>query len=242
MNLSYNDSTFSIKPDEVHVWIFDLANQKFHSHFYPQFLSQEELDQAHSFKFERDRECFLVRRGILRKLITKYTGLDRADIKYAVNPCGKIFLPDHHLTFNTSHSHNKIALAFSLSHTIGVDIEQIRSLPDIPQIIDRWFSKTEKTELLKLPKDSHLEAFYQIWTQKEAFIKAEGKGLAHSLQDFSVSVDPSKPAKLFEIKNVDPNFWKIESAIPEPGWRVAVCIKAKRNQKVIWFTPEASLP
>jgi 4'-phosphopantetheinyl transferase len=242
MNQNYNDLTFSLNPDEVHVWIFDLTHQQISTTYLIQFLSQEEQRKANSYKFDGDKQLFLARRGILRKLIARYIGLDEADIRYSENPYGKIFIPGHRLNFNISHSQKKIALAFTLNKDIGVDIEQVRPLPDFPQLVDRWVSKKEKDGLLQLPIASQLEAFFHVWTQKEAFIKTEGKGLVDSLQDFSVSVDPTKPAKLIENKNSNSNIWKIESFIPEPNWRVAVCIKAKRKQKVLWFAPIALLP
>ena len=88
-----NPLTFSIKPDEAHVWIFDLNELGIGSIRWEQFLSKEELIKANSYTFDRDRQNFVARRGILRNLIARYTKLDLANIKYSIDPYGKLENP-----------------------------------------------------------------------------------------------------------------------------------------------------
>jgi len=240
MKQNTNIPTNLLRINEVHVWVFDLTDQDLNHYSWEQLLSQEEMDRSKGYQFDRDGRLFMAQRGILRKLISRYTGLDLAKINYDTNPYKKIFLPDHLLSFNISHSQNKIAFAFAMGKDIGVDIEQVRSLPDHIQLMEHWFSKDEKAGFSLLPKNSHLEAFYHVWTQKEAFIKAEGKGLVRNLQDFSVSVDPGKPAKMLKIKDGDASLWNIVSDVRDPGWRIAVCVRSKKKQKVLWYKPELS--
>jgi 4'-phosphopantetheinyl transferase len=75
-----------------------------------------------------------------------------------------------------------------------VDIEYMRALPELEQIAARIFSAREKQVWENLPVVRKMPAFYRLWTQKEAFVKALGKGLSYPLEQFSVSI-PAKNQK-----------------------------------------------
>jgi 4'-phosphopantetheinyl transferase len=166
--------------------------------------------------------------------------MDPAGINYLIDPYGKLSLPSHPLCFNLSDSHNRIALAFTLETDVGVDIEQVHPLPDLSRMVERWFSPEERIGLAALAPAVQVEAFYHIWTQKEAFIKAHGEGLSWRLKDFSVSIDPNKPGRLLSIKGTSDeiSLWKITSTNPEAGCRVAVCVRAEADMEILWHMPE----
>jgi 4'-phosphopantetheinyl transferase len=229
--------TLSFQPGEIQIWLFNLESIDHNRFFWKRNLDEEEIARSNRYLVEQDRLRFLAGRDILRHLISRYTGIDPAEINYLTNPYGKIFLPFQPLSFNNSNSQDRIVFAFTMEEEIGVDIEHVCPIPDLSGLIDFCFSQEEKTELSFLPPASHLKAFYHVWTQKEAFLKAHGKGLTLSLQDFSVSVDPDKPGKLLNIKDSDASFYQMISSVPESGYRVAVCARMKNKPKVHWTIP-----
>jgi 4'-phosphopantetheinyl transferase len=100
--------------------------------------------------------------------------------------------------FSISHSGNKVVVAFS-KKTIGIDIEEIKpvSLSD--------FTPVMREEELNSFTD--LSAFYRLWAQKEAVIKAEGLGFSMDAKTLIVENDTCfvAPKKwlLKEIKIAD---------------------------------------
>lgn len=230
---------FTISPDQTHVWVFDLGSPEHDYQFWEHFLSSEEIDRAEYYQFAADRLRFAARRGILRRLLGWYTGLDPAEIIYQVNPFGKLSLIKQTLAFNLSHSQDRIVFAFTLEKTVGVDIEQVRPLPHFSRMAEYWFSLEERASLSALPPALQLESFYHIWTQKEAYLKARGEGLSLSLKDFSVSADPNEPGKLLALRDAMDNacLWKMLNYIPETGWRVAVCVHSQADISAKWYAP-----
>ena len=101
-------------------------------------------------------------------------------------------------------------------------------------------SPKEQAGLRGLGPEAQVDAFYHTWTQKEAFIKALGTGLNLPLDDFSVSVDPAQPGALLSINGSQAELsrWKMSCHIPNPGWKVAVCVQAEREIDLVVFMPE----
>ena len=80
---------------------------------------------------------------------------------------------DCKLYFNFSHSHEKTICAISHTHQIGVDIEKIVSL-DL-RILNDYFDLDEQQFIRQ--SNVPVEAFYTLWTKKEAFLKCTGEGI-----------------------------------------------------------------
>ena len=233
---------FSIKPGEIHVWLFNLdpLNQSYPA--WERLLAEDEIARSKRFKFALDRLRFIARRGILRQLVGQYTGGNPVEIIYRVNPYGKLSLIGQSISFNLSHTQDRIVFAFTLEKAVGVDIEQVHPLPDFSRMVEYWFSSEERARLSALPPALQLEAFFHVWTQKEAYIKARGEGLSLSLKDFSVSSDPNVPGKLLSTRGAtdDAPLWKMINYIPDAGWRVAVCVHSEADINAIWYAPDLS--
>lgn len=232
MKMINDDLSASLGPGTIHIWLIEIDEQHPGVLTWEKFLSPEEIERSRQYRFELDRLRFVTRRGILRQLLRRYTGIAPEDIQYLTNPHGKLALALHPLHFSVSHSQDRIAYAFSIRQDIGVDIEQVKPLPDLAQLAKTSFSLEECTGIISVNPSEQLESFYHIWTQKEAFIKANGEGLTYPLRDFSVSVDPHNPGRLLSTKNGDPSQWQMVSYVPEPGWRVATCFRSKKSLEV----------
>ncbi|MGZ6346704.1 MAG: 4'-phosphopantetheinyl transferase family protein [Anaerolineales bacterium] len=224
----------SIKPGEVHVWLFSLEEPYKETTAWSQLLSREEINRAERYRFKKDRMRFVARRGILRQLLGHYCKTDPAGINYQVNPYGKPSLASNPLSFNLSKSGDWIAYVFTLEKDLGVDIEQVRPHTDLALLAKSAFSQEEQEELKALPPSLQVEAFYHTWTQKEAFIKAKGLGLTQPLKDFSVSVDPGKPGRLVSIKDSvnEVSSWKMTCFKPGTDCWAALCVQTDTKIEV----------
>lgn len=179
----------------VHVW--SVSTSKAHKlETFAAVLSHEEKARADRFHFERDRCAFIVCRGMLRRLISAYTGLDASRIEFRLGPQGKPSLKEEHesgLRFNVSHSGDIALLAFSLHQEIGVDVELKRADVDFLSLAELSFSRDERAAIHSCSPADRADLFYEFWTCKEACIKADGRGLSVPLDQFSVAtrgVDP----------------------------------------------------
>jgi 4'-phosphopantetheinyl transferase len=103
------------------------------------------------------------------------------------------------IAFNLSHSGGWSVVAVARGRRVGVDVEEVRSVAERESIVARFFSARERADLAALPGPLRHDAFFRIWTCKEACIKALGTGLATPLDRFSVAVDPREPPGLLEV-------------------------------------------
>lgn len=103
------------------------------------------------------------------------------------------------LQFNVSHSAEVAVYVFARSYRVGIDVEVIRPLNNIEQLVKICFSEDEQNTFYTLPIDCRETAFFQAWTSKEAYVKATGKGLAQPLEQIEVSIFPHQPARLIRV-------------------------------------------
>lgn len=190
-------------------------------------LSSEERRRADAFHFAEDREVFTITRATLRALLGRLLDLPPRQVPLAVGRYGKpiLDLPDDRgLRFNVSHAGGISALAFARGRRVGLDLECVRPGFPFREVAGRVFSERERVELDAVTAERQLEAFFQGWTRKEAYLKAVGTGFSAPLEAFSVSLTPDRPARLLEVAGDpgEPSRWCLESWCPERGYVAAV--------------------
>jgi 4'-phosphopantetheinyl transferase len=176
--------------DELHCWIAHLPFQRPLIDRAEFALSADERERIGKFRFEAHRERALLTRGILRFLLGAYLGIAPKQIAFVYGPHGKpaVDTPEP-LHFNTSHSGDYAAFAFTRLGDVGVDIELIRNdLTRREEIAAKYFAPGEREQLRNVIESQRTHAFFDLWTRKEAFIKARGDGLFSGLDQFEVSL------------------------------------------------------
>ncbi|MCC6299524.1 MAG: 4'-phosphopantetheinyl transferase superfamily protein [Anaerolineales bacterium] len=179
-----------ISPNRVDVWRIRLVSSALDENA----LSAEERQRAAKFHFEEDRRRYIVSHASLRGILARYLSVEPIQLKFSVNEYGKPFLADRELEFNLSHSGEYALVAVTRGRNIGVDVEQIRAEVEIEELASRNFSPREVSELMALPPAQRIIGFFNCWTRKEAYIKAQGLGLSLPLDSFDVSL--GEPAVL----------------------------------------------
>lgn len=146
------------------------------------FLSRDEIKKAHRISFHPSKERFMRARSFLRCIIASYLGKNPSEIIFQYGSNGKpgVKSPDPRLmlSFNISHTHKLIACAVTCNRDLGIDTEHIRPRKNLLQLSRRFFSAQEIACLQSVNPDAVTEHFFRIWTRKEAYLKATGKGLA----------------------------------------------------------------
>lgn len=220
-----------IAKDEIHLWLATLEPPAEILRRLWGYLSHDEQLRAERFHFERDRHHFIASRGTLRCILSLYLGLPPESLGFQYGSGGKPGLAENcnsiDLRFNLSHSHELALYGLVLHQEIGVDIEHIHPVQDMETIARRFFSIREYETLQSLPEHHKLEAFFNCWTRKEAYIKACGDGLAQPLDRFDVSLAPGEPAQLLSINGSagEASRWYLGGFTPAPGYTAALAVE-----------------
>ncbi|EEF57035.1 4'-phosphopantetheinyl transferase family protein [Pedosphaera parvula] len=224
---------------EVHVWGTILNSGPDRLGRYASILSEDEKKRAARFRFERDQNRFTVARGFLRTVLGRYLKMDPAEITFSYSDRGKPALnapSSNPLHFNLSHSHDLALLAVTEICPVGVDVEQIRTLRDADAIADRFFSERESSALRALPPEQKPIGFFNLWTRKEAWLKATGEGISDSLDKVEVSLHPHEPAKFLGLfgKAETAAGWTLVDLAPGTGYKGALALEANDINLKCW--------
>lgn len=221
---------------EVHVWRAGLDREPDFVSRLSETLAPEERERADRFRFPRDREHFIVARGVLREILGRYLDRDSQSLRFETSPYGKPsfdprFAPSPNVpNFNISHSGGLVLCAITRSRDIGVDIERIRADVEVEEIAKRFFSQSEVAALQALPSGARREGFFTCWTRKEAYIKARGEGLSMPLDQFDVTLAPGSAASLLATRGeaADAEEWTLRELTPGEGYVGAVAVRGGR--------------
>ena len=152
-------------------------------------LNMEERQQALAFRFQRDRDLYMAAHLFLRRVLSRYAPIPPDGWQFSRNAYGKPAIANSAygwLQFNLSHTHGLVACAVARDCAVGVDVEGIRNLSDLPGLCQYAFAPVEMADVLNAPsQQEQTERFFSYWTLKEAYIKARGLGLSLPLQQFA---------------------------------------------------------
>jgi 4'-phosphopantetheinyl transferase len=224
----------------VHVWRVSLEAWAPHVETLRSCLSADETARAARFRFARDYTHFVVARGLLRAMLGAYLGLRPGEVHFRYGPHGKPSLADGlrpaRLRFNVTHSGGLALVAVALDREVGVDLEQIRPLPDMEEVARRFFSPVEWDTLRGLPAAEQPGAFFACWTRKEAYIKARGEGLSRRLDSFDVSLAPGVPAQLLAVRGdaEEEQRWSLRDLDAGPGFAAALAAEGQGWHLQCW--------
>jgi 4'-phosphopantetheinyl transferase len=165
----------------IDLWLEDLSLSNADYQHYWQLLDDHEQTKASRFFQEQHRRQYVASHGKLRTILATYTNISPAQLVFAITEFGKPYLilnsKAHTVTFNLSHSNNKMLLAIGYQCEIGIDIEAWNPKIDRNAIVKHCFADSEKAFWQHTPEQQKDSVFYQFWTRKESFIKAVGAGM-----------------------------------------------------------------
>lgn len=218
--------------NEIDIWLVDDRQVKDPALLaqYRQLLNARETGRFERFIFNRNRDQFLVARALVRSVL--------ADILQVDDPASLEFTEDRHgkpalalettLQFNLSHTNGLLALAVMQKDPVGVDVEYLSRQADIVKLAERYFSRDETRALHELPVDQWNNRFFELWTLKEAYLKACGTGLRTPLHEFSYDLGEGTIGIRFSDNlEDDPAAWDFWQLDVDGEFRLALAV---RNQ------------
>jgi 4'-phosphopantetheinyl transferase len=219
----------------VDLWLEDLSLSNAEYQHYWRLLDHQEQAKALRFFQEKHRCQYVSSHGKLRTILASYTDTPPEQLCFAVEEFGKPYLvvdgKAHSVTFNLSHSDNKMLLAVSYQCEIGVDIEVWNSKIDRHLIANNCFAKTERLFWQSLPNYNKDAVFYQFWTRKESFIKAVGAGISLGVEQV-ISSGQGK-ARFLSIPSIygTAGDWQVVDLQLDNGVSAALTLK---NTDFVW--------
>lgn len=221
-------------PDsEIHIWRATIPNQIINIDEHMSILSFEEKERAERFHNQRDAYRFIWHHAALRQVLCQYLNLQPQEIVYKYSPLGKPDLMEahnpHEIRFNISHSGHILLIALTSNRQLGIDVEEVRSIPDMSRMVELYFSPSEIEWYMDLPEPEKQLAFFSTWTRKEAFLKAIGEGLQYPPEQIEVSMDPDdvSPALKF-LDDSQPDLGcRLLSFEPAEGYKAALAAEGK---------------
>lgn len=181
---------------EAHFWLGPLDVPAPELPSWAELLPDGERDRAARFHFAVDQQRYIVSHAILRLILGAYLEQSPRLIRFSTNAFGKPFVEattnGGQIEFSLSHSGDMAAIGIVRGHPVGVDVELVRNDVNIEELAPTIFAARELASFRTFEGEARGEAFFNGWTRKEAYIKARGEGLSYPLQEFNVSIDPSR--------------------------------------------------
>ncbi len=230
-------SSLTLTARDVHVLAVRLDLADWRGHLGPEVLSEDERQRAERLRFERERRRFVVCRAALRTILGSYLERPPSELSFRTGAHGKPRLapgediaPIH---FNVSHSDELALVAVSRERELGVDIERVRPLDGMEDIVARHFGPAEQQAFGRLAPAARQSMFYRHWTLKEAYLKAAGVGMSREPADIDVSGAGDHPLWLPDLfgKN-DEHGWHARTLDPGPEYAAALVVEGRESMFV----------
>lgn len=223
-----------MSPAAVDVWSVDLDEGAALLPRYLAELSPDERERAGRLRAPHALAGFAITRAVLRRLLAHRVGVPAHALCFRSGPHGKPYLAQHpEVAFNVSHTRGRAVLAFTARGPVGVDVERLDPRIDVDGLAGRCFSAAETAALSQVPAGWRLQAFFDAWARKEAFVKALGAGLSHDLRSFTVALTPREPVELLSRHR---SAWRLEcldvgadyaAALVVPRSDVPLCVRLR---------------
>ncbi len=169
-------------------------------------------------------------RSAMGEILARYaikldTGINAGELAVEYGPNGKPFLKSHpEIHYNISHSGEYVVCAVAKVN-LGIDVERIRDVNF--RVAERYFSKAELADLMTLDGDERRDYFFTLWTIKESYLKALGRGLTKSLSSFTVRKD--KGNFLLAGEDLAAGYSVFSYCLPG-NYMISLCFKGKAQQ------------
>ena len=150
-------------------------------------FSPREEERYQSFAHDQHRHRWGAARGTLREVLGNALAIAPSAVEFRYGAHGKPQLAGSALRFNISHS-GALALIALSSSEVGADVELPRPRRN-DDIARRFFAPGENGRLFAIGDDDvRRDAFFRLWTCKEAFLKATGEGLSRSTRSYEIEL------------------------------------------------------
>lgn len=220
--LTLPDSWFPLSGSKILLCNMTALNVSF-----PDYLSDAERTRLQSISDPAQANFYQQSRCLLRILLGQLINQSPKKICFSATAHGKPQLTQHRLQFNISHSQHWLCIALA-NAPVGVDIEFTAQAPVRPwlALAKRFFTAHEYQHLTKQSADQLANVFIQLWTQKEAVLKAHGGGISAGLQRLDL---------LTHLHSLDEQIYAMEYSQPILQLHCAVSLQTTVESPISYY-------
>jgi 4'-phosphopantetheinyl transferase len=216
--------------DEVHLWFAftgDFAD--------PESAARGILFPAETVRMERlrraeARRLFALSRILVRTTLSRYSFVSPEAWRFAANAYGKPLLDppkdSFSARFSLSHTGGLAVFAVTREIDVGADAERTDRAVDAFRLSRRFFSPEEAAHLQKLPPEESSEGFFHLWTLKESFLKALGRGFSLPMNTFAFRLSDDRPCRISLTGDAPRVGEEWRFALIRPAGKVVVAVSA----------------
>jgi 4'-phosphopantetheinyl transferase len=198
-------------------------------------LSDAEKQRYQRFAFAKDRIHFAAAHALLRGVLSQYADIVPEEWQFSLNKWGKPAIANEgiaNIEFNLTHTQGLVACAVVRSTSIGIDAEWTGRSVQLDSLARACFAPEEVAYFLSTPEEKQREVFFRLWTLKESYIKARGRGLSIALDSFSFALNPTDVTIRFASTEADANGWSFFEYQPTPEHHLAVAVPCSGSWNV----------
>jgi 4'-phosphopantetheinyl transferase len=244
-------SALELGSEACHVWFVfqDRARGAALLDTYRQLLTEQERSGGLRFHFPEDRHRYLLTRALVRTVLSLYAPVSPTEWSFAANAHGRPEIANGAksaagLSFNVSHSRGIVMMGVSRHRVIGVDAENVRQSAASMDMAEQFCSRNEIAELCREPDEKRRsERLLEIWTLKEAYVKARGVGLSMPLDQISFLLPGRRGIEIaFDTGVTDqPENWAFWMLSPSVDHQAAVCV-ARSDAPAVALVVRSAIP
>lgn len=236
INWKYPPQNLRINAQNIHVWKTYLEQSAINIKDSFKILNEEEKNKAQRFRLEKHQQRFIIARSSLKRILSLYLSIPPQKIDFQYNTYGKPQLLENinkiNLQFNISHSENIAIYGITCQNLIGVDIEYMRPMSEAENLAKRFFTQKEFVAMSKLSSAEKNREFFKLWTGKEAYLKAIGKGISGGLD--KVEISSHEPRKFIRLPESNQTNYNLFYLTPEHNYLAAIAIENKQQTYHYW--------
>jgi len=166
---------------EAHLWCLDpaLVDSVSATRAWLARLPDDERARYETYRTPSSSNQYLATRALVRTVLSRYCGLAVERLRFSASPSGRpeLALPvSPNLRFSLSNTRGLVVVLVASVREVGVDAEEMAPL-DVLEIADRFFAAAESQELRDRAEPERAHRFFELWTLKEAYLKARGLGV-----------------------------------------------------------------
>jgi 4'-phosphopantetheinyl transferase len=223
------DCDYTLKEGQVDVWRIRISSNLVYIDDFFKVLLPDEIIRANRYVQKKDKLRFVVSRGALRCLLSKYTNQPATAIKFVISANKKPYIHQQNLKYNVSHSGDWVLIAISNTE-VGIDTEEIDLSFSYKEILADNFSKDE---INYIAHQDSVNSFFLLWTRKEALTKATAIGLDDNLKLIpSLNGDHELAGDVLASNDN----WKLNSFKPDENNMASLATEITAGHVMYWDT------
>jgi 4'-phosphopantetheinyl transferase len=199
---------------------------------YRELLPVHERGAEWRLRRPADRRRYLVTKALVRTVLSRYSPTRPPDWRFGTNAYGRPHVAnddaiERAICFNVSHTTEVVLVGVTGLRGLGVDIEAVRDGDFAVAIAERFFAATEVAAFRAQAPERRRDLFFQLWTLKEAYIKARGMGLSIPLESFAFDLQAPASIRFSSPPAHDEQRWRFWQMQPVPDHVAAVCAEQR---------------